>query len=96
MKLLFIIYNAVIESKVMEELEKAKIKYYTKIPSLQGVGSHSVPHLDSLIWPEVNHGLLIGIEEERKNGILNRMEKLKSQYEKEGLKVFVLPMEEVL
>jgi len=96
MKLLFIIYNVVIESKIMEELEKAKVKCYTKIPSIQGVGSHSVPHLDTLIWPEVNHGLFIGIEEEKKNEILNRMEKLKSQYEKEGLKVFVLPIEELL
>jgi restriction endonuclease len=69
MKLIFLIYNVVIENKVVEELEKAGVKAYTKLPSIYGVGTHSVPHLDSLIWPGVNHGLFIAVEEkkERRN-----------------------------
>jgi len=96
MKLIFLIYNVVIENKVVDELEKAGVKAYTKLPSIHGVGTHSVPHLDSLIWPGVNHGLFIGVEEEKKDEILKRMEELKSTYKKEGLKVFVLTLEEVL
>jgi len=95
-KFIFLIYNVVIENRVMEELEKAGVKTYTKLPSIHGVGTHSVPHLDSLIWPGVNHGLFIAVQEEKKDEILNRMKELKSIYEKEGLKIFVLPLEEVL
>ena len=96
MKLIFLIYNVVIENEVMEELEKANVKSYTKLPSIHGAGTHSVPHLDSHIWPGVNHGLFIGVEDEKKEEILKRIKELKSTYEKEGLKVFVLPLEEVL
>ncbi|MCJ7646420.1 hypothetical protein MUO65_05925 [bacterium] len=96
MKLIFLIYNVVIENKIMEELEKANVKSYTKLPSIHGVGTHSAPHLDSHIWPGVNHGLFIAVEDEKKEEILKRMKELKSTYEKEGLKVFVLPLEEVL
>jgi len=95
-KFIFLIYNVVIENKVLDEIEKAGVKAYTKLPSIHGVGTHSVPHLDSLIWPGVNHGLFIAVEEEKKDEILNRMKKLKSTYSKEGLKIFVLPLEEVL
>ncbi|MBA7470216.1 hypothetical protein ES707_05494 [subsurface metagenome] len=96
MKLIFLIYNVIIENKVMEELEKAEVKAYTKLPSIYGVGTHSLPHLDSHVWPGINHGLFIAVEEEKKNEVLSRMKELKSMYKKEGLKVFVLPLEEVL
>ena len=96
MKLIFLIYNVIIENKVMEELEKVEVKAYTKLPSIHGVGIHSLPHLDSHVWPGVNHGLFIAVEEEKKDEVLNRMKELKSTYKKEGLKVFVLPLEEVL
>lgn len=96
MKLIFLIYNVIIENKVMEELEKAEVKAYTKLPFIHGVGTHSLPHLDSHVWPGINQGLFIAIEEEKKDEVLKRMKELKSTYEKEGLKVFVLPLEEVL
>lgn len=96
MKLIFLVYNIVIESRVMEELEKAEVKAYTKLPSVHGAGAHSAPHLDSHIWPGINQGLFIAIEEEKKDRVLSRMKELKSMYKKEGLKVFVLPLEEVL
>jgi nitrogen regulatory protein PII len=96
MKLIFVVYNVVIESKIMEELEKAKVKAYTKLPSIHGAGTHSAPHLDTHVWPEVNHGLFIAVEEEKKDEVLNRMKELKSIYKKEGLKVFVLPLEEAI
>ncbi|MFB0526318.1 MAG: PG0541 family transporter-associated protein [bacterium] len=96
MKLIFLVYNVVIESKIMEELEKAKVKAYTKIPSIHGAGTHSAPHLDTHVWPEVNHGLFIAVEEEKKDEVLNRMKELKSIYKKEGLKMFVLPLEEAI
>jgi hypothetical protein len=69
MKLIFLIYKVVIENKVVEELGKAGVKAYTKPHSIYGVGTHSVPHLDTLIWPGVNDGLFIAVEEkkERRN-----------------------------
>jgi len=96
MKLIFLVYDVVIENEVMEELKKAEVKAYTKLPSVHGAGTHSVPHLDSHVWPGINQGLFIAIEEEKKDRVLNRMKELKSIYKKEGLKIFILPLEEVI
>lgn len=95
-KFILIIYNVAIESEVMKILEKLEIKTYTKINRIQGVGTHSVPHLDNPVWPGINNALLIALEEEAKDKILEETKRLKGVYQKEGLKVFVLPLEECL
>jgi len=95
-KFIFIIYNVAIESKVTEVLEKLDIKTYTKINRIHGVGTHSVPHLDTNVWPGVNNAFLIAVEEIVKEKILEEMKKLKVSYRKEGIKIFVIPLEEVI
>ncbi len=95
-KFILIVYNTAIESKIMDTLENLGIKSWTRINRIQGIGTHSVPHLDSHIWPGINNALLIGIEEERGEKLLEGIRELKSIYLKEGIKVFVLPLEEVI
>lgn len=96
MKLLFIVYNAGIERQVMESLEKARVEKYTKLPRIHGKGSHSVPHFDTHVWPGFNNALLIATDEQTSGKVLEEMRKLKVTFEKEGIKVFVLPLEEML
>ncbi len=95
-KFVLIVYNTAIESKIMDTLENLGIKSWTRINRIQGIGTHSVPHLDSHIWPGINNVFLIGIEEEKGEELLEGIRKLKSIYLKEGIKAFVLPLEEVI
>lgn len=95
-KILLLVFAEALEAEVMCALENLDVKTYTKFPKIQGVGTHSEPRLDSNIWPGNNIGLLIATDEMKKDKILAEMKKNKTQYEKEGLKVFVLPVEEIL
>ena len=96
MKGIFLVFNAAIEEEVMQALEKLGIEYYTKFPDLHGKGRHSDPHLDTYIWPGTNHGLFMALEEIVVEKLLAEIKALKLQYAKEGIKVFVFPLEEVI
>ena len=95
MKMVFIVFNAAIEDEIMEALGKCCVTNYTKFPDLHGRGGHSDPHLDTHIWPGANHGLLIAVDVIVKDKILKEVKNLKAEYAKEGIKAFVLPVEEV-
>jgi len=47
------------------------------------------------IWPGVNSLLAIVCEEENKDKILEEVQNLRSQFEREGIKAFVMPVEEI-
>ncbi|MFH1415868.1 MAG: PG0541 family transporter-associated protein [Elusimicrobiota bacterium] len=96
MKLLFISYNAAIETEIMECATKCGINTFTKIVRMHGAGTHSDPHLDNAIWPGFNNGLIIAVDEVKKDEIMAKIKIFKEQNLKEGVKVFVLPVEEIL
>jgi hypothetical protein len=80
----------------MTVLKNAGVTHYTKFPYLHGEGGHSEPHLDTQIWPGSNTALLISTEEPTIKKIVSELKELKEKNLKEGLKAFVLPLEEVL
>jgi len=95
MKMVWIAYNQAIGEEVDECLKKCNIKSYTKIPLVHGVGQHSGPHLGTHIWPGVNSLLMIVCTEEIKERLLEEVRRLKRTFEREGIKAFVVPVEEI-
>ena len=96
MKMVFLSYSAGIEEEVMETLKDLNIEYYTKWNDVLGRGKTSGPHLGTHVWPKKNSFLAVAIEEDVVNDILERVRDLKSTFGKEGVKAFVLPLEEVV
>jgi hypothetical protein len=96
MKGLFIIYAPALEHEVLDILKSAGQAKYTKFPDLHGVGGHSEPHLDTQVWPGTNVGLLVWTEEAKAAQIVAALKPLKQEYLDEGLKIFALPLEELL
>ncbi len=94
MKMLLIIHNSAIEDEVMEFLKDEGISSYTCWKQVTGVGKISGPHLDSHIWPAVNSVLAIALKDNQKNDLISGMKKMKEKFAKEGVKAFVLPLEE--
>ena len=90
----FIIYAPAIEHNVFAALEKTGVKQYTKFPYLQGVGGHSEPHLDTQVWPGSNVALFIVCDERTKDKLMAEVKSLKNEFSDEGIKAFVLPVEE--
>jgi nitrogen regulatory protein PII len=94
MKAILIICAPALENTVMDSLKKCGAKNYTKFPYLLGEGGHSEPHLDSHVWPGSNVGILVVTDEKILKKITEFIKGLKKKYLKEGVKAFVLPVEE--
>jgi len=93
---IFIIFAPAIECEVLGAMDKNEIKQYTKLPYLHGVGGHSEPHLDTQVWPGSNMGMLIVEEEAKIKELIKDIALRKKDYLEDGLKAFILPMEEVI
>ena len=85
-----IIANHSVEENILEALGKAGVgKYYTKYPTINGVGS-SGPRMGDPVWPEENFALVIWCEEEEARKIKQVVEGVKERFPDEGVKVFGL------
>jgi len=95
MKFVMICYNEAIDDEVTELLEQANVEGYTKWTKVLGKGRTSGPHLFSHIWPKANNALFTVLPEEIAADIFEQVRKLKTQVAREGLKAFMLPIEEI-
>jgi hypothetical protein len=85
-----IIANHSVEENILEALGKEGVgKYYTKYPTIFGVGS-SGPRMGDSIWPEENFALVIWCEEEEARTIKRAVEGVKERFPDEGVKIFGL------
>ncbi|MFH0838660.1 MAG: PG0541 family transporter-associated protein [Candidatus Omnitrophota bacterium] len=95
MKMVMVVYNEAVESEVMEVLEHCGLKNYTKITGVYGRGTTSGTHLGNDIWPGQNTLLYIACDEKQAKQLLTCTRELKKQVGKEGIKAFLLPLEEI-
>jgi len=90
-----VVYNEAIDAEVMQVLANCGLKNYTKIIGTFGKGTTSGTHLGSDIWPGRNNILYIACEEKEAKEILSCIKELRKKLGKEGIKAFVLPVEEI-
>jgi hypothetical protein len=85
-----IVANHSVEENILEALKlEGAGKYYTKYPTIFGVG-RSGPRMGDAIWPEENFALVIWCEEEEARKIEHVVASVKKQYPDEGIKLFGL------
>lgn len=86
-----IIANHSVEENILEAFKDEGVgKYYTKTPSVHGIGSTG-PRMGDAIWPEENFVLVIWCEEDEARGIERAILRVKKQFPDEGIKMFGLP-----
>jgi nitrogen regulatory protein PII len=95
MKMVMIVYNEVTDAEVMEILEKCSMKNYTKLTGVYGRGTTSGTHLGDDIWPGRNNLLYVACEEKQAKEILSCVKELRKTFGHEGIKAFILPLEEL-
>ena len=95
MKMIFIMYNIAINDEVMEVLKTVGIDGYTRWERTTGSGKTSGSHLGTHVWPPVNSVLAIAVEDDRKDKLIERIKEVRKKIGKEGIKAFVLPLEEM-
>jgi len=85
-----IVANHSVEENILESLNKEGVgKYYTKYPTIYGVGT-SGPRMGDAIWPEENFALVIWCEEEEARGIGRAVASVKEHFPDEGIRLFGL------
>jgi hypothetical protein len=90
-----ICYNEAIDAEVMETLGSCGLKNYTKIMGAYGSGETSGIHLGNDIWPGRNNILYVACQDKESSRLLACIKELRKQVDKEGLKAFVFPLEDL-
>jgi nitrogen regulatory protein PII len=95
MKMVMIIYNEAIDEEVSGALQDCCIEYFTKWQRVLGKGQTSDPHFDTSVWPGVNNVCMTVVDDKKVAPIVAKVKELRNHLGKEGLKAFVLPVEEI-
>ena len=93
--MVMISYNEAIDIEVMELLSDLAITNYTKIVGTYGKGQSSGTHLGDDIWPGRNNLLYISCTSAEAAQLVSGIKELRKKLGKEGIKAFILPIEEV-
>ena len=94
-KMVMIVYNEAIDLEVMQVLENCAMKNYTKVMGVFGKGTASGTHLGNDIWPGRNNILYVACDEQQAKQMLSCVKELRKNLGVEGIKAFVLPLEEL-
>ena len=95
MKMIMVVYNEAIDVEVMEILDGCGLANYTKINRVHGKGTTSGTHLASQVWPGQNKILYVACDDEQVNQVVLGIKNLRKTIGKEGVKAFVMPLEQI-
>ena len=95
MKMLMIVFNEAIGEEVMETLRNCRLKNYTRIDKVAGMGASSGAHMGNDIWPGLNNILLLAVRDQDAAQLLKCVGALRGSLGREGIKAFVWNLEEV-
>lgn len=95
MKAIFIAFNQASYEMIVSLMERNNIQGYTYWESVAGKGSRTgEPHLGTHAWPTMNSAILTMVEDEKVDRFLKLLHKLDTQSEEQGLRAFVLNVEQ--
>ena len=95
MKMVMLTYNEAVDNEVMEILESCALKSYTKFTGVFGCGVSSGAHLGTDIWPGRNNILYVACEEVAGKKIIAMVKQLRKSLGAEGIKAFLMPLEDL-
>ena len=95
MKMVMLAYNEALDNEVMEILESCLMKNYTKITGVFGCGTSSGTHLGTDIWPGRNNVLYVACEDAVGKKIITLVKQIRKSLGAEGIKAFLMPLEEL-
>lgn len=95
MKLVFLIFNGPLEPEVKDLLKQNEVAHYTRWEKVKGVGQTG-PHFDDEVWPSVNVALMFSLEGDKKDDLAQGVRTIREQFPQEGIRMLVLPLEEIV
>jgi hypothetical protein len=95
MKAVLIVHNVAIDEEVNEVLESVGINCYTKFPNTLGKGEISEPHLNTDVWPGINCGTFVVIEQVKAKKVMENVRRLREKLGTEGIKAFMWEVDDI-
>jgi nitrogen regulatory protein PII len=97
MKAVLITYNQSLTDEVQEILDELSIRGFTQLTDIKGRGTvDGDPHEGTHTWPELNNGHLTVIGDEKVPVLLEKLQSLNKEVEKQGLRAFVWNIESAI
>lgn len=97
MKAIFIAFNQATYEMILSVMERNNIHGFTYWDSVAGKGSRTgEPHLGTHAWPTMNGAILTMVEDEKVERFMKMLHKLDLQSEEQGLRAFVLNVEQTV
>lgn len=84
------------DTEILKLLQSNGQTEYTKWTKVHGKGKHSEPHLMSHIWPKANNVLMVCVEDDISKKLMTELNEYKKNHLKEGIKAFLLPVEDII
>lgn len=95
MKAVLIVHNVAIDEEVNEALESVGINCYTKFPNILGKGQISEPHLNIDVWPGINCGTFVVIEQVKAKKVMENVRQMREKLGTEGIKAFMWEIDDI-
>jgi len=95
MKMVMVAYNEAIDDEVMEILHGCAVNNFTKLTKVYGRGASSGSHFGNDIWPGLNNMLFAACGDGEAKQMVSCVRNLRKSLGKEGIKAFVIPLDEV-
>ncbi len=87
-------YNQALSEVVMSILERQGLRGFTQWENVLGRGSErGEPHYGNHTWPAKNSAILVITDDDEVSPLLEKLKKLNSQAEEQGLRAFVWTVE---
>jgi len=97
MKAVLISHNQALTEEIEVILDKLTIRGYTQWTDVNGRGSTSgESHMGTHTWPSLNNVLITVIPDEKVKPLLEKLSELNQKDEEEGLRAFVLNVENTI
>jgi hypothetical protein len=96
MKMLFVVYSREMDEAIIAAFKRSGLQGYTKMKEICGEGRDTGPKLGSHVWPGKNNALFVAVQDDEAAKGLDLIRQLKKEHPREGLKAFVLPVEECI
>ncbi|MDR0394092.1 MAG: hypothetical protein LBH77_02925 [Tannerella sp.] len=95
MKAIFIVFNQAYYETIVDIMDRNEIRGFTYWDNVGGRGSRSgEPHYGSHAWPTLNGAIWTITEDDKVERFLKLLHKLDTQAEEQGLRAFVLNVEQ--
>mgnify|MGYP003545469224 CR=1 FL=1 len=94
MKAIFVAYNQAYNDEIVELLSELGHRGFTRWDDIKGRGMvDGEPHFGSHAWPEMNHAVLVMVEDEKVSKLLSELKAKDEASPDLGLRAFVWNIE---